>query len=241
MQPHRPRRRTLHIAGVAAPRAHGRRGRGSRSGRSSRSDADCPHALALRGGAPDRLQVRRGRQHHGAEERHALSSRPRRGHRSEAHPKPRRPPARPERHMGRVLGTRVARRLRPRLGGSADAKPVGPGVTPARRLRRLLVLVGGPLASSKWARVSLTYTVTASSVATINGQPYILIDNGTWAGNWLPGSTTSPRRLACSVPAKLSTSTRTTYSRISGVTGRIALTFDMGGRMDPALSHRRST
>jgi peptidoglycan/xylan/chitin deacetylase (PgdA/CDA1 family) len=94
----------------------------------------------------------------------------------------------------------------------------------------------GVLTSSMWARVPSTATVTASNYATINGQPYFRVTTGTFGNRWLPGSITSPRRVTCAVPAKLTTTTRQTLYRIPNAPGQVALTFDMGGRVDPALS-----
>ena len=94
----------------------------------------------------------------------------------------------------------------------------------------------GALTASKYARVSSTATVTASNYATINGQPYFRVTTGTFGNLWLPGSITSPKRVTCTVPAKLTTTTRQTFYRITNAPAQVALTFDMGGRVDPALS-----
>lgn len=94
----------------------------------------------------------------------------------------------------------------------------------------------GALTSSKWTRLTSSARVTASAYAQVNGQPYFRVAAGTFANMWLPGTVSGPRRVGCSVPSKLTTTTRQTFYRIPNAPGQVALTFDMGGRVDPAMS-----
>ncbi|HYH92913.1 MAG TPA: polysaccharide deacetylase family protein [Candidatus Saccharimonadales bacterium] len=94
-------------------------------------------------------------------------------------------------------------------------------------------------ASSKYLSLASASTATTNRRAVINGRPYVYVSGGTWAGRWLP--VTVPRgltaqRITCDVPAKPAAGTSSVLKRITTSEQKVALTFDMGGRMTPALS-----
>lgn len=94
------------------------------------------------------------------------------------------------------------------------------------------------LASTVFARVGTATTAAASRRAVIDGRPYVLVTNGTWAGTWMP--VTVPRgltaqKLTCEVPSKPAITSATTIRTVSTSERKLSLTFDLGGRLDPAL------
>ena len=95
------------------------------------------------------------------------------------------------------------------------------------------------LDSTKYGSTSATSTATASRRAIIDGRPYVLMTSGSWSGTWMPiaaASSTSAQPIACSKPPKVAAGSAATYSRVSTSDPQIALTFDMGGRMTPAVA-----
>jgi peptidoglycan/xylan/chitin deacetylase (PgdA/CDA1 family) len=94
------------------------------------------------------------------------------------------------------------------------------------------------LASTKYGSTSATTSAKASRRAIIDGRPYVLMSSGSWSGTWMPivsAGSTSAQRIACSKPPKVAPGSAATYTRVSTTDPQIALTFDMGGRMTPAL------
>jgi peptidoglycan/xylan/chitin deacetylase (PgdA/CDA1 family) len=95
------------------------------------------------------------------------------------------------------------------------------------------------LASTRYGTVATTTSATTSRRADIDGRPYVAVASGSWAGTWLP--VTAPRALtaqaiACEVPAKPAAATSTVIRRVPTPEPELALTFDMGGRMIPAVA-----
>jgi peptidoglycan/xylan/chitin deacetylase (PgdA/CDA1 family) len=85
---------------------------------------------------------------------------------------------------------------------------------------------------------SLTTPVTAPAdrLAVINGVRYYHLTSGPWAGTWIPrGSGTAARPLACHTGPRANDSRRVVRT-VSGAGPEVALTLDMGGRLDPAVS-----
>lgn len=94
------------------------------------------------------------------------------------------------------------------------------------------------LASTRFGTVTKASTATTTRRAVIDGRPYVLMASGPWAGTWIP--VTAPRgltaqRLTCSVPAKPAAGSSVILRRIATDESGVALTFDMGGRLTPAL------
>ena len=94
------------------------------------------------------------------------------------------------------------------------------------------------LASTVFGRLGAAATTKATRRAVIDGRPYVLVTGGTWSGTWLP--VTAPRsltaqRLTCEVPAKPAPGSATILRTVATTERKVALTFDMGGRLDPAM------
>jgi peptidoglycan/xylan/chitin deacetylase (PgdA/CDA1 family) len=94
------------------------------------------------------------------------------------------------------------------------------------------------LASTKYAAIASGTTATTKRRAVIDGRPYVLLASGTWSGWWMP--VTVPRgltasKIACSVAARPSAGASAVYRRIATKESKLALTFDLGGRLTPAM------
>jgi len=92
--------------------------------------------------------------------------------------------------------------------------------------------------TTKYGSTSAASTATASRRAIIDGRPYVLMSSGSWSGTWMPitsAGSTSAQPIACSKPPKVAPGSAATYSRVSTTDPQVALTFDMGGRMTPAV------
>jgi peptidoglycan/xylan/chitin deacetylase (PgdA/CDA1 family) len=94
------------------------------------------------------------------------------------------------------------------------------------------------LATTRRGSSSTPFTATASRRAIIDGRPYVLMSSGSWTGYWMPivsAGSTSAQPISCSMPAKVGPGSAATYTRVATTDPQIALTFDMGGRMTPAV------
>ncbi|HEX5589032.1 MAG TPA: polysaccharide deacetylase family protein [Candidatus Limnocylindrales bacterium] len=94
----------------------------------------------------------------------------------------------------------------------------------------------GVVVQAKGTRLGRSSMAHADRVATIDGRPYIRIVDGIWAGWWIPGAVTAPEPIRCVAGPPVALSTSRLVRSVPAATGRIALTFDMGGRLDPAVS-----
>jgi peptidoglycan/xylan/chitin deacetylase (PgdA/CDA1 family) len=90
--------------------------------------------------------------------------------------------------------------------------------------------------SARGRTLSTATTITVDRTAVIDGRRYVRVAEGTWAGSWVPGSVTAPQRILCQVGTKPTGTAGRIVRSVPTATGRIALTFDMGGRMTPAKS-----
>ena len=92
------------------------------------------------------------------------------------------------------------------------------------------------LSGTKTARLNGASSAAADRRAVINGRPYVRMSNGIWAGTWIPGTPANPSGVACTAGPRPAAGTRQVYRAIPSAGREIALTFDMGGRLDPALA-----
>ncbi|HEY7526937.1 MAG TPA: polysaccharide deacetylase family protein [Candidatus Limnocylindria bacterium] len=84
--------------------------------------------------------------------------------------------------------------------------------------------------------VTVAHHQAASRRAVINGQLYFQLVGGPWDGTWVPQSRAGvARKLACTTSPRAAVGAQQVVRRTSGAGSRVALTFDMGGRLDPAL------
>ncbi|HQR26475.1 MAG TPA: polysaccharide deacetylase family protein [Nocardioides sp.] len=126
----------------------------------------------------------------------------------------------------------------PGLAGSAVLDPPATvSLRPGRYLGYVFDADWG-LASTVSGTVASASTAQASRRAVIDGRAYVLVSSGHWAGTWLPvprprGLTAT--RLTCAVPPKAAPGARVVLTRVVTDEPKLALTFDMGGRLDPAL------
>jgi len=94
----------------------------------------------------------------------------------------------------------------------------------------------GAMTAAKARTVAAATTTMVNASARINGQAYVRIADGTWAGWWIPGSTTSTSRITCSAGRPPAGTAARIGSSAPTATGEIALTFDMGGRLTDAVA-----
>lgn len=79
-------------------------------------------------------------------------------------------------------------------------------------------------------------SASASRLAVINGVAHYRIVNGGWAGTWVPkAGSFATRALACHTGPRADGARRVVRT-VSGAGPEVALTLDMGGRLDPAVS-----
>jgi peptidoglycan/xylan/chitin deacetylase (PgdA/CDA1 family) len=78
----------------------------------------------------------------------------------------------------------------------------------------------------------------AASRALIDGRPYAQIVSGGWVGYWMPivsPTVLTAQPLTALVPAKVAAGSQQLFERLPAGEHKVALTFDLGGRTDPAL------
>jgi peptidoglycan/xylan/chitin deacetylase (PgdA/CDA1 family) len=96
------------------------------------------------------------------------------------------------------------------------------------------------LGSTRYGTVTSTSptVATASRRAVINGRHYVLMSSGAWSGMWMPvpqARSLTAQALTCDVPAKVLGGSSQVLSRVTTTERKVALTFDMGGRLTPAM------
>lgn len=126
----------------------------------------------------------------------------------------------------------------PGLAGDTAYSPAATLSMPAGRYLGYRWDAAWDLDSTVYARIGTATTATATRRAVIDGRPYVLVASGTWKGTWLP--VTVPRgltaqKITCEVPAKPSVTGATIIRTVSTTERKVSLTFDLGGRLDPAL------
>jgi peptidoglycan/xylan/chitin deacetylase (PgdA/CDA1 family) len=93
------------------------------------------------------------------------------------------------------------------------------------------------LATAQLGVLPTSTVATASRRAVINGRPYVRMESGSWSGRWIPvtrARSLDAQGLTCEVPAKVAGGTSAVLRRVSTTERKVALTFDMGGRLTPA-------
>lgn len=103
--------------------------------------------------------------------------------------------------------------------------------------------------TSSWAvATKKTQTLTSSSRANasgravINGQRYVRIVDGVWAGMWVAevgGERAKASSAACTAGPRVAAGSQQVFRTLPGAASQVALTFDMGGRVDPAVKIMR--
>jgi peptidoglycan/xylan/chitin deacetylase (PgdA/CDA1 family) len=95
---------------------------------------------------------------------------------------------------------------------------------------------GGEMTEARGEIVAAATVVQADRAATVRGARHVRVASGPWAGWWVPGSAASPVPVTCSAGSPPTAAAPVTVRSVPSATGRLALTFDMGGRVTPALS-----
>jgi peptidoglycan/xylan/chitin deacetylase (PgdA/CDA1 family) len=93
----------------------------------------------------------------------------------------------------------------------------------------------GAMTQAKGRSITAALTTHADRTSVVDGRRYVRIAGGTWAGWWVPGSLATPRKITCSAGSPPAGTTGRIVRSVAAATGEIALTFDMGGRLTPAL------
>ena len=94
---------------------------------------------------------------------------------------------------------------------------------------------GKMLEAKGWMLTTAT-TIRVDRVSVVRGQRHVRIADGQWAGWWVPGSRAHPVPISCTSGTPPAVTSPRVVRAVAGATGEIALTFDMGGRLTPALS-----
>ena len=143
---------------------------------------------------------------------------------------------------GALAGLEVRESPTAYIPGIAGDTAYGPSTTVRLGAGRYLGYRFEPdwaLASTRYGTVASATTATTTRRAVIDGRPYVSIASGPWTGTWMP--VTAPRGLtaqaiACDVPAKPTAPASSVIRRVATTERELALTFDMGGRMIPAMA-----
>jgi peptidoglycan/xylan/chitin deacetylase (PgdA/CDA1 family) len=92
----------------------------------------------------------------------------------------------------------------------------------------------GALVSTKVSTLRAPGLVHADRIAVIGGRRYVRIISGTWSGWWMPAAGTTASGVTCRVGNRPVAGSARVLTRITTAPSEVALTFDMGGRLDPA-------
>lgn len=114
---------------------------------------------------------------------------------------------------------------------------------PARRVllatgtyERYTFDAGGTMTAARRWVVSSVTSVLVDRTSIVRGQRHVRISSGSHVGWWIPGSATTPKRVGCTTGRPPAATTGRAVRAVGTATGEIALTFDMGGRLTPALA-----
>jgi peptidoglycan/xylan/chitin deacetylase (PgdA/CDA1 family) len=93
----------------------------------------------------------------------------------------------------------------------------------------------GVMTAARGRTVTTATRVSVDRSSVVRGQRHVRIASGSWAGWWIPGSVANPVRITCSAGSPPAPAAASVVRSVRAATGEIALTFDMGGRLTPAL------
>jgi peptidoglycan/xylan/chitin deacetylase (PgdA/CDA1 family) len=92
------------------------------------------------------------------------------------------------------------------------------------------------VASAVIRDVAVAHHQAASRRAVINGQVYYQLVGGPWDATWVPQASSGvARKLGCTTSPRSPVGARQVVRRTVNAGSRVGLTFDIGGRLDPAL------
>ncbi len=142
---------------------------------------------------------------------------------------------------GSLAGWEVRESLLAHVPGTVGSIPYSPAATVTFAAGRYLgyrFSSDTSLSTTKRGTLTATTTATATRRAIVNGRPYVLMGSGSWSGYWMPVTANASRtaqRLTCDVSTRVPAGSSALYRRVATTDREIALTFDMGGRVTPAL------
>ncbi|MFN8192796.1 MAG: polysaccharide deacetylase family protein [Nocardioidaceae bacterium] len=94
------------------------------------------------------------------------------------------------------------------------------------------------LGETRFRTLATAATGTTQRRAVIDGRPYLLMSSAGWVDWWMPiprPRGLNAQALTCEVPSKPAAGTSQVLRRVATDDPEVALTFDLGGRLDPAL------
>ncbi len=94
----------------------------------------------------------------------------------------------------------------------------------------------GALSDTRARTVVAGTTARADRVAVINGRRYLRLMDAPWAGWWMPASGSSALGVTCSAGSRPAPASPVVVRAAADAGRRLALTFDMGGRLTPAVA-----
>ncbi len=146
---------------------------------------------------------------------------------------------------GSLAGTWVhessVRHVPGRVGGRSLAPPVTVRFAVDAGTGRRAYLAyrfdaAGKLSGTMTRTVIAGATARADRVAVINGRRYLRIADAPWAGWWMPASGSNARGVTCTAGSRPFPAGPLVVRSVAGTVDGIALTFDMGGRLSPAVA-----
>ncbi len=123
---------------------------------------------------------------------------------------------------------------RPGYAGIVTWQPARAVTLAAGRYELYAFDAAGTMTEARGLEIAAATPFHVDRSAAIDGRPHVRVADGPWAGWWLPGSS-APTRIGCSAGAPPTGTTARIVRSVPGATGEMALTFDMGGRLTPAL------
>ncbi len=146
---------------------------------------------------------------------------------------------------GSLAGTWVressVRHVIGRVGGRSFEPPhaVRFTVDPATGQRSFLAYqfaADGSLAATTTRSLTASTTMLADRAAVINGRRYVRIATGAWARWWVPAASWGALGVGCTAGSRPTSSGLSVLRAVAASAPRLALTFDMGGRLTPAVA-----
>lgn len=123
----------------------------------------------------------------------------------------------------------------PRIVVAVSYSPTRPVTLRPARFELYTFDPAGNMTAARGRRITTATTIHVDLAAVVRGRRHLRIAGGTWAGWWVPGTVSAPASITCSAGTPPSGTTARVVRAVATATGEMALTFDMGGRVTPAL------
>lgn len=125
---------------------------------------------------------------------------------------------------------------RPGIVATAVYAPARTILLPAARYELYRFDAYGEITAARSIRSGGSTQFVVDRTDAVQGERELHIASGTWAGWWIPGTLSAPTPIRCTAGGPPAATTGRTVRSVSAAVGEIALTFDMGGRLTPAMS-----